>query len=501
MIRPPDDVADEVPAELSRAPARSGWLTRLLVLILVLASLLRIVLVVHGGQAYWPDEQMYAAVFGHWDRSGWDILRAIMATGDHLGFAVVAALPAGVHHALSGWTGLASDRLLLWPGVFFSQMSVLAIALVYAIARRTGAERVEALTAAVLTACATSMFYYSRHLLPYDTAMVFALAGLWCGMGPSPGRRASAACGALAACAFITYNGYWLLAGVVMSLPAIMVLPEWRDALRRAALAGLGFAAIVIIVIACQTALGVPPMFAGMARLAGTVRDGYLPEGFLLSWAYLWHAEHGLLLLWLASATALVVSDAPWPRRRRHATLLWLGSAAGIYLGLAVSSTILRVFVVMGRQSRQMVPLLCLAAAPVLVSLFRRCRYARLALTLGIAALAVQTAYNFREPLLQQFPREFEAQVDGAYTPRDYGLSIAGPTPRGEPAGARWMLLNVQHLHPPRATAVVPAGRTVFHASHPLSFLPYQYEGFTPIQREVLRTNDITMRLIDTGTR
>jgi hypothetical protein len=36
--------------------------------------------------------------------------------------------------------------------------------------------------------------------------------------------------------------------------------------------------------------------------------------------------------------------------------------------------------------------------------------------------------------------------------------------------------------------------------AHPLEFLPYQYEGFEPMEREVLRRLDISMRLIDRGT-
>ena len=36
-------------------------------------------------------------------------------------------------------------------------------------------------------------------------------------------------------------------------------------------------------------------------RLAGTVTDGYAPEGFRVTWEYLWHAEHAVLLVWLAA--------------------------------------------------------------------------------------------------------------------------------------------------------------------------------------------------------
>jgi hypothetical protein len=35
--------------------------------------------------------------------------------------------------------------------------------------------------------------------------------------------------------------------------------------------------------------------------------------------------------------------------------------------------------------------------------------------------------------------------------------------------------------------------------AHPMQFRPYQYEGSEPMERQVLRSNDIAMRLLDTG--
>lgn len=35
-----------------------------------------------------------------------------------------------------------------------------------------------------------------------------------------------------------------------------------------------------------------------------------------------------------------------------------------------------------------------------------------------------------------------------------------------------------------------------FSARHPLQFKPYQYEGYTPHQREFLRSTDIRMRIL-----
>ena len=81
----------------------------------------------------------------------------------------------------------------------------------------------------------------------------------------------------------------------------------------------------------------------------------------------------------------------------------------------------------------------------------------------------------------------------------DHGLSLDGPPLNNAHADSRWLLLNAQHLYHPRGVAVVPKGIELMRFAHPLEFLPYQYEGFEPMERDVLRHLDISMRLIDRG--
>ena len=57
--------------------------------------------------------------------------------------------------------------------------------------------------------------------------------------------------------------------------------------------------------------------------------------------------------------------------------------------------------------------------------------------------------------------------------------------------------MNTEHLYPrPEPVTLPPHSVTLAVAEHPLEFLPYQYEGFTPENREVLRSTDIRMRLV-----
>jgi hypothetical protein len=74
------------------------------------------------------------------------------------------------------------------------------------------------------------MFYYARHLLPYDAALALGLVALWCAVGSS--RRDSLMCGAAASAAFITYNGYWLLVATVLLLH-VCTRDEQRCEVRR----------------------------------------------------------------------------------------------------------------------------------------------------------------------------------------------------------------------------------------------------------------------------
>jgi Dolichyl-phosphate-mannose-protein mannosyltransferase len=474
-----------------------------LLLLLALASLLRLMLVVQGGQLYWPDERLYTQVLDTFDlhQGYWfDILKALFSTQDHLGFALISAPIAAIQFAIGHALSRSGNGLMLLPGIVLSQASVISIALVYAIARRAGRDRVEALIAAALMASATTMFYYARHLLPYDVALTLGLLALWCAIGTS--RRDSLMCGAAASAAFITYNGYWLLVAAVLLLH---MLHEGRTTIRSAAMRGIyavvGFLAVPAAIVLIELLTGAPLMFSGMRRLAGTVSDGYAPEGFSLPWAYLWHAEHALLLAWIGAAVFVVVGRTGWNPRRQHTAATWVIAAVFIYLALGCSSAIFHVFVVMGRQARQVVPFLCLATAAAAVELLERRRWPSWIVAAGVIVLVAQTGWNFRQPLQQRFPRDVIAEITTKYGPIDFENTIEGPPLTHEHVESRWVLLNAQHLYNPR-TPRPPLPSSVIEVMrfrHPQQFVPYQYEGLRPTERQVLSSSDISMRLIDIG--
>ena len=149
-----------------------------------------------------------------------------------------------------------------------------------------------------------------------------------------------------------------------------------------------------------------------------------------------------------------------------------------VYLALVLSSVVLQVFVVYGRTARQLVPFLCMLAAHELYR--RRLRVPRVVVALLFAAAVVQVGFNLRIPLMQVFPEDFRHQALQA----------------SSTSGSELSFIYVDHIYPvPERAAAVP-GAIILTAPHPLQFLPYQYEGYTPEERDVLRTTDIRMRAI-----
>ena len=82
----------------------------------------------------------------------------------------------------------------------------------------------------------------------------------------------------------------------------------------------------------------------------------------------------------------------------------------------------------------------------------------------------------------QTFPREFLTRA-GNY------LLVAEKN--------NFALIHARHILPEDSLEIpITPVKTVLRESHPLEFLPYQYEGYNQEQRRRLRSGDIGMRLV-----
>ncbi len=478
--------------------------------ILLAASFgLRVILVLCGGQDYGSDEGLYYCsewFLHHLVNAELEGILDFLLTPTNTGFILIGCVPTIIHTFILVVFGMETDPLSFqetaWiSALILSMASVACIGLIYAVARRSGADRREALIAAFLMGSSNSIFYYSRHLLPYDSAMALALLALWIGLRPGSMKRACI-CGFLTGLAFLTYNGYWIICLTVLMVLALRGEGSVRKTIIRTIVLLSSFLALPVFLTATSIFAGRMPYVVALKRFAGTVTQGEFAEGWSLPWAYLWHAEHGLLLVWLAGLMFVIWKSAIGFEPVCKRGLLWLTSAVSIYILLLLGSIVFQKFVVYGRSVRQLIPFLCLITAWGMAQLNKERWFRERQWLLLMVGLVTQSAFNFSGPLTQKFPRDIRRWVSSAYDSVSQELTVQGPPLitdlKSRPQASRYIMLNAQYLYPIEGIKKTPPGKVLFRTSHPLEFLPCQYEGYTPIERSIIRTTDISIRLIDT---
>ena len=469
-----------------------------------MSLLLRLGLALQGGQYFFGDE-------GRYDR-GIELYRAvasgdlgaaagIVALPEHTLFPWVGALVTAVQHALAhftpfgDWSHAEYAGFTIWiAAAVLSLFSTLNLALLHRLALRAGAGPAEAAWALLLMAAANTAFYHARHLLPYDCALAAALAALVVGLG-APTRRRSFAAALLAGLTYHLYNGYWFLVPVV----ALLLLLAWRGAPQRAQLTAAAAAGLALALgapVALGASLGGAVYWSTLLGFSHSVTQGLFAEGWSLPWEYLWHSE-GVLGAAVVAVAAFALASAlrarePLPDRIR-ATLLALAAA---YALLVLFSCGLARFVVYARTLKPFVPAVCLLGGWALARLVAPRPILQPAVA---AAVVLAAALQFWPHFPRVFPRETEIAILRAWGNPKRALTVAGsvyiplalPVTRPDLA-----LVNAQFLYPVRGPLAAPAGTTLLRFDHPLAYPPFQYEGHTPRERALLRTTDLSLRLV-----
>jgi hypothetical protein len=433
---------------------------------------LRVWLASTGGQGYWPDEMRYSSAARE---SAWQFVHGtsrdawlqLIGQADHLLFKI-AGLPVAFLELKCGQSGpLAAS----WFGLF----SVLAIWMVYAIARAAGASAREGLLATFFAAGANSLFYYCRHFFPYDLSLFLCLLALWIALKPQSWLR-SILVGLAAGLGFLSYNGYWVLGGAVLVFH-VLSKEKGRSTLSRAVLSGLGLLAPIVTVILAAKLLN-RDLIASFLAFSRTITQGNFGNGWSLIGEYLYSSEGVVLISWL-----LLISAGLKFGSNNQRIKLWLGFIAGLYLTLVFCSDLMRTFVVYGRIARILVPFLCLGAAAGMESLI--CRWKNsLGWTAILSLMAVASATHISIALRQVFPDDFLREAK----------TLAQIKRLDSPVLFR--LLNVDRLWEGYVVSETRPHSILMQRSHPLQFDPFLYEGFNKDLRSRYRKEDISMQLI-----
>jgi hypothetical protein len=400
-----------------RRPARWDW--RVVGLVGVCVAL-RWWLVFAGGQYWFPDEKRFwwsGLVVYRLSQGLWKLaLEPILDWNQHPGFTVLGCVPVAIHWAWAGLTGrsiggMPFEATVRFGAAVLSLASVISIVLTGTVVRRAGGDRREALLAMALMAGSNTMFYYSRHTVPYDVSMALALGSLAVGMRKGGWGRLLCS-GLLAGVAFFTYYRYWAIVSVISGTVILWRARNVREVGYRFLWFTLGpLAWFLIFTVGCAVVFG-RSFIQGMVSFAATISPEMYAEGWSAPWTYLWYTEHGLSVCWLA-ALAWVLWMARTRRQIAGYGLAWVAMLGAVYGLLVLGSLWLTSLAVYGRAARQLVPFLCLIGAFAGMRLWDAAsttRGKRILQTGGIL-LMLQAAWNFRVPLQQWFPRDVRRLV------------------------------------------------------------------------------------------
>ena len=457
---------------------------RFVILVLSVSAVLRWVLIFRGGQFYFPDEGRYGIAQ---ETIGFLLAGKIKTalftlTNDfaHLGFKATALIPAlmeNLFHTTS-----------VFPAIFFSLFSVLNLLLIWKITQKTGGDRA-AVYAILLAAFSQDLIYYSRHFLPYDQAMFFSLLALYMAIQEPIKPKQSLLCGAISFLCLITYNGYWALAGFSMAVNLFYGIKEKRWFWKRSAFISLGFFSLFALSLGILLFIG-NDVFYKYGVYIQTIKQGAFSEGWSLPFAYLWHAEHGLILV---LGLLAVVSLSRLRKQNDKTSRIGLAGFLFIYLCLVVPSNLTHSFVVYGRLARQLMPFMVLAAAGGLGYLASQKFRGQWLINGLIVFLLIQSLWNYRSSYLLVYPREFVRTVQAKYPQfkisqkmmRFYSPLICQDN--------GFLAVNFHYLYDWSQPNPPVQGEILLRASHPINFLPYQYDGYPPEEREDLRRHNFEM--------
>lgn len=455
---------------------------RLVLAIFLVALVLRVFLCLKGGQFFFPDEARYlesrkAVAFiveGKW-RQG---LALPFEAGDHVGFKVLGMAPAFLERMVT-----TADWV---PGIFWSLFSAGSVLLIGLLARRLGGSGQVQWWSSLAAVTSATLFYYSRHLLPYDASMCFALAGLYVATGGGARWRPYVA-GLWAGGAFAIYYGYWPLVGVVLVWGCLHGTVSWGTRIVRGVGAGLGALTVVGAAWAINAAWGNNQLFERARTFSETINQGDY-RGSVTTWEFLLRAEGVWVLVAVALSALLLVR---WRRlssgaKAELAPGRWaVGAVVSIWLLFVLTGDVMNQFTVYGRLIRQMTPFLCLGlGAGAVVWLEGRPAIWRRILT---GVLVVNAGWFMGQAWGMQFPGDFRKQWEPWVAARQQAAA--------EPDSYYRMVNVVRYIREVEELREPPL-ETMEATRHPLSFEPYLYELFGAAERDRRRAADFRMRVV-----
>ena len=483
---------------------------------------LRLLLIVNGGQLYHPDELRYyrsIEVTKHiFNGDVKNAVKTLLKYEFHQGISIAKLIPALFHRVIHS---LNSDDNLLWkdlwhtppqnfrlPALLFALPSVLSIGMIYVIQREAGADSVASLLGAFLLATSHSFFFFAKHLLPYDIAILIGLIAIYFALRRRQARLVNGLwIGFLAFLVFWIYNGYVTLSITIGVLYCVLLAHNIRDMLWRALGIVAGALLFFVPIFAFNLVFLQENIILQMLTFSETVNHGEFAEGIVFPFLYFRDTEGALGLVWsigLALAFRQLLHETPSGKRWRIRS--WIACMLILYLLMIIFSAVLQQFVLYGRIVRSLAPFVAMACACAYAPYILR--YGRAVAALTIAGMSALAIANFIPTIQQQYPLEIAWQVYQEYDEVSFETTVeTGDKPvfhwwnlQPERPGARYRLLNAANFYPIIAiNSEVPEGKVLWAIDHPLQYKPWQYEGLSLEERDLVNRSDVRIWFIENG--
>ncbi len=490
-----------------------------LLILMLVAYLLRLLLIVNGGQFYFPDEGRYQrrsvrAVDSLFQADFRSAIDKVLAYDKHHGFTAVGLVPAIVHRAVfylrpapgytwtTYWLGRDNDYRI--SALIFAIPSVLSIGMVYLLARRAGAGETEALIAAFLLAASNTFFIFSKHFLPYDSSLLIGLAALWLAI---PGQQTSVkhaiAVGIATFLCVWVYFGHITLVLMIAMIFCAYLAPNLRAAAIRAFGMAIGALLIAMPLFLYSSFVLDIDIVSEAIIFSGTVSQGEYSEGSVFPILYLGNAEAGVALFWMIGvivAAGMLARQPQSPDLQR--VKLWFACLIVLYLLMVLFSAGLQIFVVYGRIARTLVPFLVMLSAFVFAPWLTNRGKKAFAVFVGV--ISILALANFLPAIRQEYYIEIANRSRQEYGQLSYESTLNDPAStvgvygKENPLG-RYKLLNAGYFYPITEMTDLPDGEVLKKVVHPFNHRPWQYEGMTPEMRDIINRDGLYIWLIDKG--
>lgn len=495
----------------------------LLALLMLTAYCLRLLLIVNGGQLFHPDELRYyrsIETTKHIFKADFkNAVKTLLKYEFHQGIALAKLVPAMLHRLVHS---INHDDNLLWkdlwhtppqnfrlPALIFALPSVFCIGMMYLIGRQAGANEGEALLGAYLLATSHSFFFFAKHLLPYDTAILIGLIAIYFALRLRAWRITNALfVGWLAFLVFWIYNGYATLTITIGILYCCLLATGPRDAFRRAFGMAAGALLFFLPIVLFNLTFLNENVILQMITFSETVDHGSFSEGLIFPFLYFRDVEGLMSIGWICGlAFAAWALRGPYLSNERRRVWMWFACLASLYLMLALLSAGLQQFVVYGRVARSLAPFIALACAYGFTALLPR--YGRHALKLLVLVLGALSIANFVPAIAQRYPLAIAWDVYQRYDDVSFETTVeTGENPvfswwdlQPQQPEARYRLFNAANYYPiADISGDLPEGKILLEVSHPFNYKPWQYEGMTAEMRDIVNRSDFAIWLIDTAS-